>query len=145
MPTALHIVHYHSSAQCTYHIITVYITTALQSVHYHSSTQCTPPLQYTLHIITVYITTAVQSVHYHVITVYITTVYITSLQCTLPQHARTSVCVCVRACVCVCVHAYRSVSCMYKWFEFIEFTFWGIIFSNCICKTLLYMCIEYCI
>ena len=35
------------------------------------------------------------------------------------------VCVCVRACVRVCthVHTLRLVACMYKWFEFIAFTF----------------------
>ena len=158
MPTALQIVHYHSNAQCT--------SPHHYSVHYHSITKCTLPQHYTVYTTTAVHTAHHYSVHHHSSTVYITTslqctspqqytVYITSLQCTLPQHytayittacAYLCVCVrvrlCVRVCVSVCMHTDQCHVCING---LNSLTFWDIIFSNCICRTLLYVCIEYCI
>ena len=144
-------VYFTTSLQCTLpQHYKVYTTTALHSVHHHSSThctslQCTSPQQYSVHyhVITVYITTAVHSVHY-IITVYITT----ALHSVHYHSMRVPVCVCVRVrlcvrvCVSVCMHTDQCHVCING---LNSLTFWDIIFSNCICRTLLYVCIEYCI
>ena len=63
------------------------------------------------------------------------------------------VCACVRACVCVCVctdqcHVFINGLISLRllfFFFFLSFFLLRILYVNCISRTVLYMCIEYCV